>query len=95
MYFHLYLILYSLSYGGEPAAKTDLDPFSNRKKVYELPKAESYYHYCFNLFPNLDDQGKVDVVAYGPAVKIYTDNESKVQKTWQELDQTWIAWTQR
>ncbi|RDD42894.1 Uncharacterized protein TrispH2_004889 [Trichoplax sp. H2] len=77
-----------------PRTKTDLDPFSNRKKVYESPKAESYYHYCYNLFPNLDDQGKVDVVAYGPAVKIYTENESKVQKTWQELDQTWIAWTQ-
>ncbi|XP_018600058.1 uncharacterized protein KIAA1257-like [Scleropages formosus] len=74
---------------------------SNRKKpkqvlpsgVLEAPKAQSYYRIEFTLLPDDPEPMKFDLVMFGVAAKIYTDNETKVLMPWQEGDQVWLAWS--
>lgn len=66
-----------------------------KKRIVEAPKANGYYHCQYYLLPDDEDPTKTDVVTFGMAAKIYTETDSKVLKTWQEGDQTWIAWSHR
>lgn len=66
-----------------------------KKRIVEAPKANGYYHCQYYLLPDDEEPTKTDVVTFGMAAKIYTESESKVLKTWQEGDQTWIAWSHR
>ncbi|XP_072038562.1 uncharacterized protein [Amphiura filiformis] len=69
------------------------DMVRKKKRIMEAPKAQSYYHCQYFLLPDDTDPVRTDVVTFGMAAKIYTENESKVLKTWQEGNQTWIAWS--
>lgn len=68
-------------------------PLKDKRKLYEAPKPHFYYHTEYNLFPNDTEPVKTDIVTYGVAAKIYSETDSKVLKTWQDGDKTWITWT--
>ena len=70
-------------------------PLKDKRKLYEAPKPHFYYHTEYNLFPNDSEPVKTDIVTYGVAAKIYSETDSKVLKTWQDGDKTWITWTHR
>ena len=72
-----------------------LGGFKGRRRVYEAPKPQNYYHLEYKLLPDDADIIKTDVVTYGVAAKIYTESDSKVMKTWRDGDKTWVAWTHR
>ena len=61
----------------------------------EAPRAQHLYHLEYTLIPDESDQTvKTDLVSFGVAAKIFTERqEAKVIKTWQEGEQTWVAWT--
>ncbi|AWP03485.1 DUF4550 domain containing protein [Scophthalmus maximus] len=56
-------------------------------------KAQSCYHVEYKLLPGDTETVKVDLLVFGPVAKMYTDDEFKIVKTWQEGDQTWCGWT--
>lgn len=64
-----------------------------KRKLFEAPKPQNYYHLEYKLFPNETEPVKVDVVTYGIAAKIYSEGDSKVLKTWRDEDRTWVTWT--
>ncbi|XP_063952895.1 uncharacterized protein LOC129255695 [Lytechinus pictus] len=64
-----------------------------KQRIVEAPKAQGYYHCQYHLLPDDADPIRTDVVTFGMAAKIYTEHDSKVLKTWQEGDLTWIAWS--
>ncbi|XP_071485699.1 uncharacterized protein [Diadema antillarum] len=64
-----------------------------KQRIMEAPKAQGYYHCEYYLLPDDAEPIKTDVVTFGMAAKIYTEHDSKVLKTWQEGDLTWIAWS--
>ena len=66
-----------------------------RRRVYEAPKPQFYYHMEYKLLPDEADPLKTDVVTYGVAAKVYIESDSKILKTWNEGKKTWIAWTHR
>lgn len=68
-------------------------PLKDKRKLYEAPKPHYYYHTEYNLFPNDSEPVKTDIVTYGVAAKIYSETDSKVLKTWQDGDKTWVTWT--
>ena len=71
-------------------------PLKGKRKLYEAPKPHYYYHLEYNLFPELDTEPvKNDLVTYGVAAKIYSEMDSKVLKTWQDGEKTWVTWTHR
>ena len=73
-----------------PAAKEGV----RKKRTMDAPKPQGFFHYEYNLLPDDEDTVKTDVVTFGVAAKIYTDRqEPKVLRTWQDGDQTWVAWT--
>nr|XP_006825129.1 PREDICTED: uncharacterized protein LOC100373146 [Saccoglossus kowalevskii] len=69
------------------------DMVKKKKRIVEAPKAQNYYHCSYYLLPDDTDATKTDIVTFGMAAKIYTEHESKVLKTWQEGDHTWVAWS--
>ena len=78
----------------EDVPKLD-DLMRKKKRIVEAPKAQNYYHCQYYLLPDDTEAIKTDVVTFGMAAKIYTEHDSKVLKTWQEKNQTWIAWSHR
>ncbi|XP_033647231.1 uncharacterized protein LOC117306814 [Asterias rubens] len=80
-----------------PTAEEDVpkldDLMRKKKRIVEAPKAQNYYHCQYYLLPDDTEAIKTDVVTFGMAAKIYTEHDSKVLKTWQEKNQTWIAWS--
>jgi hypothetical protein len=78
------------------SAADEEDGHSSRKKrIMEAPRVQNLYHLEYTLVPDDTDQTvKTDLVSFGVAAKIFTERqEAKVIKTWQEGDQTWVAWT--
>lgn len=70
------------------------DASRKKKRIVEAPRAQNHYHCEYYLLPEDDDPVKTDVVTFGMASKIYTERqEPKVLKTWQNGDQSWVAWT--
>ncbi|XP_033114402.1 uncharacterized protein LOC117114896 [Anneissia japonica] len=69
------------------------DMVRKKKRLMEAPKAQNYYHCSYYLLPDDTEPIKTDVVTFGMAAKIYTDHDSKVIKTWQEGQHTWVAWS--
>ncbi|XP_029005897.1 uncharacterized protein cfap92 [Betta splendens] len=57
-------------------------------------KAQSCYHVEYKLLSDMEPV-KVDLVLLGPLARMYTEDESKILRTWQERGQIWICWTQR
>ncbi|XP_001191000.4 uncharacterized protein LOC755639 [Strongylocentrotus purpuratus] len=64
-----------------------------KQRIVEAPKAQGYYHCQYYLLPDDAEPIRTDVVTFGMAAKIYTEHDSKVLKTWQEGDLTWVAWS--
>ena len=65
-----------------------------RKRVYEAPKPQHYFHLEYKLLPE-EEPIKTDLVTYGIAAKVYMETDSKVLKTWKDGDLTWVAWTHK
>nr|KAG5711366.1 hypothetical protein BaRGS_006063 [Batillaria attramentaria] len=64
-----------------------------KKRVFEAPRPQSYYHVEYYLYPDDDELMKTDVVTYGMAAKLYMErHDARVIKTWQDGEITWIAW---
>jgi len=72
-----------------------LGGLTGRRRVYEAPKPQHYFHLEYKLLPDDTETVKTDIVTYGVAAKIYMETDSKVLKTWKEGGKTWIAWTHR
>ena len=66
-----------------------------KRKLFEAPKPQYYYHLEYKLFPTDTEPVKADVVTYGVAAKIYSESDSKVLTTWRDGDKTWVTWTHR
>ena len=65
-----------------------------KKRLLDAPRAQNFFHFEYNLFPDDEEPVKTDVVTFGMAAKIYTERqEPKVLKTWVEGEHTWVAWT--
>ncbi|KAL4225876.1 hypothetical protein ACF0H5_013865 [Mactra antiquata] len=72
------------------------DLLKKKKRVFEAPRAQNYYHLEYYLIPDSDELMKTDVVTYGLGAKIYMERQDPiVKKTWHDGDVTWIAWTQK
>lgn len=72
------------------------DLVKKKKRVFEAPRAQNYYHLEYYLVPGPDELMKTDVVTYGMGAKIYMErNDPIVKKTWHDGEVTWIAWSQR
>ena len=78
---------------------TDYDLMANslkkKGKAIEAPKAQTYFHCTYKLLPDDKESVKTDVVTYGIAAKLYTENDSRVLRTWVDGGKTWVAWTNR
>lgn len=72
-----------------------LGGLTGRRRVFEAPKPQHYFHLEYKLLPSESDTVKADLVTYGVAAKVYMETDSKVLKTWKEGDITWVAWTHR
>ena len=72
-----------------------LEALKGRRKLFEAPKPRYYYHLEYKLFPTDTEPMKADVVTYGVAAKIYSESDSKLLKTWQDGEKTWVTWTHR
>ncbi|XP_033746510.1 uncharacterized protein LOC117331748 isoform X3 [Pecten maximus] len=68
------------------------DMVKKEKRMIEKPRPQRWYHIEYYLLPDEEELIKSDIVSYGPAVKIFTEHDSKVLRTWQEGDLTWISW---
>ncbi|XP_069101496.1 uncharacterized protein [Argopecten irradians] len=68
------------------------DMVKKEKRMIEKPRPQRWYHIEYYLLPDEEELIKSDVVSYGPAVKIFTEHDSRVLRTWQEGDLTWISW---
>lgn len=72
------------------------DLMKKKKRVFEAPRAQNYYHLEYYLLPDDIEPIKTDVVTYGIAAKIYMErHDPRVLKTWQDGEVTWVAWTHR
>ncbi|CAD5115287.1 DgyrCDS4280 [Dimorphilus gyrociliatus] len=71
---------------------------SSKKKhsnIIDSPKAQNYYHIEYGMLPGEEEILKTDIVSFGPAAKFYAEKqESRVLKTFQSGNCSWIAWTQ-
>uniref|UniRef100_A0AAY4EAL9 Cilia and flagella associated protein 92 (putative) n=1 Tax=Denticeps clupeoides TaxID=299321 RepID=A0AAY4EAL9_9TELE len=67
---------------------------AKRIRLAEAPKAQSFYHVEYCLFPDDPNPVKVDLVMCGLAAKVYMASETKVLKPWQEGDKMWLGWSQ-
>ncbi len=81
----------------EDDSQPDLKELLKKKKrVFEAPRAQNYFHIEYFLLPDEQEATKTDVVTYGMAAKIYMErNDPRVIKTWQEGDITWVAWANK
>ena len=64
-----------------------------RKRIYEVLEPQHYFHVEYRLLPG--ESGRVhgtDVVTFGVVSKVYTDQDSKVVKTWEEDGLTYFGW---
>ncbi|XP_070192982.1 uncharacterized protein [Littorina saxatilis] len=69
------------------------DLLKKKKRVFEAPRAQNYYHVEYYLIPGEDELMKTDIVTYGMAAKLYMErHDARVIKTWQDGELTWIAW---
>lgn len=59
------------------------------------PQVQNYFHCEYKLLPDDRDVIKSDLVTFGMAAKMYTENETKVLRTWLEANKTWVAWMTR
>ncbi|XP_069559278.1 uncharacterized protein FLJ43738 [Brachyistius frenatus] len=58
-------------------------------------KAQSFFHIEHELLPGDTGTAKMDLVMFGPVAKLYSEDNSKLIKTWHEGDQTWVGWAQK
>ncbi|CAJ1051855.1 uncharacterized protein cfap92 isoform X2 [Xyrichtys novacula] len=68
------------------------DPSSILMKTHE---AQSCYHIEYKLLPGDTETVKVDLVVFGPVVKIYKQDEVEILRTWQEGAHMWIVLIQK
>jgi len=69
------------------------DQLPDGKKSESAPQVQNYLHCQYKLLPDDKDFIKNDIVTFGMAAKMYGDNDSKVLRTWNDGDKTWVAWT--
>lgn len=64
------------------------------KRTVEAPKALQFFHCEYSIAPE-HEATAADIVTYGVAAKVFTENDSKVVKTWDDGPLTWVAWVHR
>ena len=67
-----------------------------RKRIYDLPTPEHYFHLQYQLLPGGREEGrgegrggvsKSDVVTFGVVSKVYTENDCRVVRCWEEEEE--------
>jgi hypothetical protein len=67
-----------------------------KKRVFEAPKPQNFYHLEYYLVPEEEELVKTDIVTYGMAAKLFMErHDAKLIKTWQDGEVTWIAWAHK
>ena len=64
------------------------------KKTIESPKPIHFLH-CEYVVSPLNAATSTDVVTYAVAAKVFTDQDSRVVKTWDDGERIWVAWMHR
>ena len=64
------------------------------KRTIESPKPIHYLHSEYTIAPE-NEATVTDLVTYAVAAKVFTENDSRVVKTWDDGKRIWIAWIHR
>jgi len=61
------------------------------KKTLDAPKPVYYFHVEYELVPTMGVV-EADIVTYAIGAKIFTEDDSKVVRTWFDGDMMWVTW---
>lgn len=64
------------------------------KKTVEAPRPHQYLHCEYTVAPKYE-KVLTDVVTYSVAAKVFTENDARVVKTWDDGNLIWVAWMHR
>ena len=66
-----------------------------KKRTFEVSRPQAFFHTEFNILPGTSPT-VTDLVLYGPLFRLFKYPEAaKNERTWQEGDLTWVAWSHR
>lgn len=64
-----------------------------KKRTFEVSRPQAFFHTEFNILPGTSPT-VTDLVLYGPLFRLFKYPEAaKNERTWQEGDLTWVAWS--
>ncbi|XP_071128270.1 uncharacterized protein [Mytilus edulis] len=64
-----------------------------KKRTFEVSKPQGYFHTEYSVLPGTSPT-VTDLVLYGPLFRLFKyPDAARNERTWQEGDLTWVAWT--
>jgi hypothetical protein len=76
---------------GDESSRILEEMIRRNKKTFEAPRPTNYFHCDYTIAPKFENTA-TDVVAYAVAAKVFTENVSRVVRTWDDGTHVWVAW---